>query len=98
MTNARTPPGRPTGAVSGTSGMLEPHGSNRRTVAPGVACTLRGIPSASGSSTLPAGAKLVVSIHAARPGGGRNCGATRAGDTKALESDADPGAALTQRA
>src|SRR2546430_14285750 len=71
MTKARTAPGSSGASVSGTSGTLEPHGSRRRTVAPGVACTVRGIPSSSGRASVPAGVKLVVSIHTVRPGGGR---------------------------
>src|SRR2546422_10676562 len=74
ITKARTAPGSSGASVSGTSGTLEPQGSNRRTVAPGEACTLRGIPSSSGSARVPAGVKLGVSVHAARPGGGRDCG------------------------
>src|SRR5207249_7456422 len=78
MTKARTAPGSSGASVSGTSGTLEPHGRRRCTVAPGVACTVRGIPSSRGRASVPAGVKLVVSIHTVRPGGGRNCGAMRA--------------------
>ncbi len=51
--------------------MVAPHGSRSCTVAPGVARTASRIPSLSGSASVPEGAKLVVSIQAARPAGGR---------------------------
>src|SRR2546425_10607185 len=63
-------------------------------IPPGVACTVRGIPSSSGRAGAPAGVKLVVSIHTVRPGGGRNCGAMRAVYTKRLESGPPPVAAI----
>ena len=86
IVNARRPPGNAGGDESGTRGTLEPHGSSSRTVALEAAWTLRGMPSPRGSARLPAGVKLVVSIHAARPAGGRNCGAMRAVKTNRLES------------
>src|SRR2546425_11597287 len=98
MTRARTARGSSGASVSGTSGTLEPHGSRRRTVAPGVACTVRGIPSSSGRASVPAGVKLVVAIHTVRPGGGGNRGATRAVYTKRLASGPPPVAAIRKRA
>src|SRR5690349_21765804 len=67
-TNARSMAAGAWRTVSGTNGTLVPHGSTRRTDAPGAASTLNGIPSPAGRSTRPVGRKLVVSIHAARPG------------------------------
>src|SRR6266699_2813465 len=77
-TNARTLHAGSAGRVSGTSGTLDPQGRTRRSDAPGAACTLSRIPSPAGNARLPTGAKLVVSIHAARPGGGWKRGAMRA--------------------
>src|SRR5205807_8714428 len=85
-TNARTLHAGSPGSVSGTSGTLDPQGRTRRTDAPGTACTLRRIPSPAGNASAPTGVKLVVSIHAARPGGGRKRGAMWAVTTVRLES------------
>ena len=78
MANARTPHAGSAGRVSGTNAMMAPQGSRSRTAAPGAARTARRIPSPAGSVSVPVGAKLVVSIHAARAKGGWNRGATRA--------------------
>ena len=85
-TNARTPQAGSAGSVSGTSGTLDPQGKTRCKDAPGAACTLSRIPSPAGNARLPTGAKLVVSIHAARPAGGWKRGAMRAVKTVRLES------------
>src|SRR5947207_5567236 len=84
-TKARTLHAGSAGSVSGTSGTLAPQGRTRRSDAPGAACTLRSTPSPAGRASVPVGMKLVVSIHAARPGGGRKRGAMRAVTTRSEE-------------
>ena len=67
---ARSPHAGSPGSGSRTSGTTVPEGVRSRTVAPGAARTASRTPSPGGSASTPSGAKLVVSIHAARPAGG----------------------------
>ncbi len=77
--NARTPHAGSCGNVSGTNPTSVRFPSIRnRTRAPGLARTERGMPSPAGKASVSVGVKLVVSIHAIAPGGGRNGRAMRA--------------------
>ena len=86
--NARSPHAGSPGRGSRTSGTTVPDGVRSRTVEPGAARTASRTPSPGGSASTPRGAKLVVSIHAARPGAGWKRGAIRAVKVTTCESPA----------
>ena len=88
MPNARSPHAGSPGSGSRTNGTTVPDGVRSRTVAPGAARTASRMPSPGGKASIPAGAKLNVSTHAARPRGGWKRGATRALNSTTCESPA----------